>query len=526
MRFTSIHRIAWMFAGAAVLAGCSSTFEAQQQADHERVLERIRAAQQQLQPSEPTPRPGALVSESTLRFARKSVPFDAGQMLPAHIQTVTMKSAGPHNLKSVAQWIEELTHLPVSVSPDALLPASFFALEASDTKAGTDQKANSGELGAQPSAADSGEQRFSVNYHGPLKGLLDQVAARAGVRWAFQGGSIRFYRVISRSVVVRSLPGNLTQSGGVQLSSGMSTTSEMDMNVWSGIEKALEQMVSRQGRLRVDPALGLVTVRDAAPNVEAVEQFLDGVNRQLARQVSLSVEVLQVTLNNRFEAGIDWNYVRNFTGMGTFTAGGLPSVTGTAANLGFIRNTGADPTSTVLIKALESFGRVSTAYSSTINTLNRQPVPVGAINTRSYLKQITPTTTTSTSGALGYGPPGLTPGEIVTGFNMTLLPIVLDSNMVLMQCGLSISTLNRLEAFTSGTGLAQQTIQQPNVSTFLTLQRMAVRTGDTIVLSGFDSEATESKQNDIRRNEIPGTRASAGDKTTTVILITPRLLEF
>jgi hypothetical protein len=212
--------------------------------------------------------------------------------------------------------------------------------------------------------------------------------------------------------------------------------------------------------------------------------------------------------------------------MGTFTAGGLPSVTGTAANLGFIRNTGADATSTVLIKALESFGRVSTAYSSTINTLNRQPVPVGAINTRSYLKQITPTTTTSTSGALGYGPPGLTPGEIVTGFNMTLLPIVLDSNMVLMQCGLSISTLNRLEVFTSGTGLAQQTVQQPNVSTFLTLQRMAVRTGDTIVLSGFDSEATESKQNDIRRNEIPGTRASAGEKTTTVILITPRLLEF
>jgi hypothetical protein len=98
--------------------------------------------------------------------------------------------------------------------------------------------------------------------------------------------------------------------------------------------------------------------------------------------------------------------------------------------------------------------------------------------------------------------------------------------MVLMQCGLSISTLNRLEAFTSGTGLAQQTIQQPNVSTFLTLQRMAVRTGDTIVLSGFDSEATESKQNDIRRNQIPGTRASAGEKTTTVILITPRLLEF
>lgn len=516
MRQHTFYRTAWIFAGIAVLSGCSSTFEAQQQADHERVLERTRAAQQQLQASEPAR--GSLVSENTLRFARKSVPFDAGQMLPAHIQTVTMKSAGLHDLKSVAQWIEELTRLPVSVSPDALLPASSFALESSDNQAGADQK--------QASETEADGQRFSIHYHGPLKGLLDQVAARAQVRWAFQAGSIRFYRVISRSIAVRSLPGNLTQSGGVQLSSGMSTSSEMDMNVWQGIEKTLEQMLSRQGRLRVDPGLGLVTVRDAAPHVEAVEQFLDGINRQLARQVTLSVEVLQISLNNRFEAGIDWNYVRNVVGMGTFTAGGLPSVAGATANMGFIRASETGATSTVLIKALETFGRVSTAYSSVVNTLNRQPVPVGSINTRSYLRQITPNSASNTNGTISYGPPGLTPGEIVTGFNMTLLPIVLDSNMVLVQCGLSISALREIVAFSSGTGLAQQTVQQPNVSSFMTLQRMAVRTGDTIVLSGFDSEATESKQNDIRRNEIPGTRASARDKTTMVILITPRLLEF
>jgi type IVB pilus formation R64 PilN family outer membrane protein len=373
---------------------------------------------------------------------------------------------------------------------------------------------------------DSDPNLFSVNYHGPLKGLLDQVATRAEVRWAFQGGAIRFFRVISRSIPVRSLPGNVTQSGGVQLSSGMSITSDVEMNIWSGIEKTLQQMVSRQGRLHVDPALGVVNVRDAAVHVEAIEKFLDGVNRQLARQVSLSVEVLQVALSNRFESGIDWNYVRQVTGMGTFTAGGLPTVTGATANVGFIRASGGGATSTLMIKALETFGRVSTSYSSVINTMNRQAVPVGSVNTQSYLKQITPSATSSATGAISYGPPGLTPGEIITGFNMTLLPIVLDSNMVLMQCGLSISSLKEIVPFSSGTGLAQQTIQQPNVSSFLTLQRMAVRTGDTIVLSGFESETTESKQNDIRRHEIPGTRASNRDKTIMVILITPRLLEF
>jgi hypothetical protein len=169
---------------------------------------------------------------------------------------------------------------------------------------------------------------------------------------------------------------------------------------------------------------------------------------------------------------------------------------------------------------------VSSAYSSVINTMNRQPVPLGSNNTQSYLKQITPSSTTGAAGALSFGPPGLTPGEIVTGFNMTLLPIVLDSNMVLMQCGISISALQELVTFTSGTGLAQQTIQQPNVSSFQTLQRMAVRSGDTIVLSGFETESANARQSDIKRDVLPGTRTSVRDKSTLVILITPRLLEF
>jgi hypothetical protein len=492
-----------------------------------------------------------LTVEDTLRFTRRSVAFESGQLLPTHIQSVTMKVAGQHGLKAVAEWIEQLTRIPVTVAPDALMPAAAFALDMNAQGGGAGGAAAVMRAPAQTEGADkrpdvnlqaaqaiersegprqlpsdSDPPQFAVNYHGPLRGLLEQVATRAGVHWTYKSGAIHFYRVVSRSISVRSLPGNLTQSGGVQLSSGMSLTSEVELNIWAGIERALQQMVSRQGRLRVDPALGQVTVRDAVQNVEAVERYLESVNRQLARQVSLNVEVLQISLNNRFQTGIDWNYVRQVTGMSTFTAGNLPSVVGTTANMGFFKNNQDGSVSNLIIKALESFGRVSTSYSSVINTMNRQPVPLGAINTQSYLKQITPTTSTTSTGTVGYGPPGLTPGEIVTGFNLTLLPIVMDSNMVLMQCGISISSLRELTSFSSGTGLAQQTLQQPNVSSFLTLQRMAVRSGDTIVLSGFETESIDSKQNDIIRDALPGTRTSARDKSTLVVLITPHLLDF
>jgi hypothetical protein len=109
-----------------------------------------------------------------------------------------------------------------------------------------------------------------------------------------------------------------------------------------------------------------------------------------------------------------------------------------------INNAAGLMTGQVLFKVLEKFGRVSTAYSSVLTTVNRQSVPVGVLNTLSYLKSITPATTQSTTGgtSLSSGV-GLVPGEITTGFSLNLLPMVLDSNRVLLQCTISISK-NRL----------------------------------------------------------------------------------
>lgn len=539
---------AWHFRVAALacllLPGCSSTIETKTQEDLERMQKRTDAAQEQLHVKARVPT--LVATETTLRFASKSVPFDASQVLPSNIQTVTMKSTGLHSLRAVAEWIERLTGIPVVVSADALLPAKNFELtgdssgDADPSKAAVSNtapdKANSASQtaakaierkgGPRQLASEADPALFSVNYHGPLQGLLEQVATRAGVRWAYQSGRIRFYRVVSRSIPVRSLPGNLTQSGGVSLGSGMSLNSAVEMNIWDGIEKNLQSMVSRQGRFHVDSTIGIVTVRDSAVNVEAVERYLDGINRQLSRQVSLNIQVLQVSLNNRFESGIDWNYVGEVAGLATFRAGGLPVLTSSTGSVGFVAANSEGLTNTLLIKALEKFGKVSTSYSSVINTLNRQPVPLGAVSTQSYLKQITPSATPNATGGLTYGPPGLVPGEIETGFNITILPIVLDSNMVLLQCSISISALKEITTISSGTGLAQQSLQTPSVSSFMTQQRMAVRPGDTVVLSGFESEVADFKQNDLKRDVIPGTRVNAREKSTIVVVITPRLLEF
>ena len=179
--------------------------------------------------------------------------------------------------------------------------------------------------------------------------------------------------------------------------------------------------------------------------------------------------------------------------------------------------------SQVMLKMLEKFGRVSTAYSSVLTTVNRQSVPVGVLNTLSYLKSITPASINANGTPTNSGV-GLVPGEITTGFSLNLIPMVLDSNRVLLQCSISISSLRELTKFSSGTGDATQSIQQPNVDTFSSLQRMALNSGETMVIMGFERDESRSSQSDVVRGQVPGSRLASNNRKSTIILVTPRLL--
>ena len=96
---------------------------------------------------------------------------------------------------------------------------------------------------------------------------------------------------------------------------------------------------------------------------------------------------------------------------------------------------------------------------------------------------------------------------------------------MLVECGLSLSSLKSLTSFNSGSGASLQTIQQPSIANFGVLQRLVAKSNETIVLSGFDAEALNSEQVDPLVQNLPGSRKGTKERTTTVVLITPRLLD-
>ena len=552
----------WMRAAVAlcmtplILVGCAlSRYEPQITASHKDISQRAEQANQLLR-NYPGPTP-SVVNSQTPRFTSQSIPMDRSEMLPNHIASVTLRLPGRHGIKTIASLIERATEIPVHVTSDATMPTSMFV------PVGMAQMAQSGAAGPAnamltttnlipgsnlsvldgiqragganllPNYDPASQNDLEINYSGSLAGLLNQVALRADLRWSYESGRIQFYRVVSRSIAVKTLPGGLKLSSALSLTStgggSASSSSSSDINIWTGIEKNLANMVSVTGRVVIDPNTGTVTVRDAFRNVEAVEQYLKLLNQTLMRQVSMTVEVLQVNLKSEFQSGIDWNYVSQSMKLGQVQLKAPTPVASaeTASSIGLVLRNSAGSTNQLLFQALEKFGRVSSAYSTVVTTVNRQPVPVGSQTTQSYLKSVTPTvlTTVGSTGGTTFGAPSLTPGEITTGFSLTLLPILLDSNHILVECGLSLSSLKSLTSFNSGSGASLQTIQQPSIGNFGVLQRLVAKSNETIVLSGFDAEMLESQQVDPLVQKMPGSRKGSKDRTTTVVLITPRLLE-
>ncbi|MBV5332790.1 PilN family type IVB pilus formation outer membrane protein, partial [bacterium] len=61
---------------------------------------------------------------------------------------------------------------------------------------------------------------FSINYDGPLSGLLDVVANKAGLWWKFSDGRLVFYRTETKTFYLPAIARSSTGNSQITASSG------------------------------------------------------------------------------------------------------------------------------------------------------------------------------------------------------------------------------------------------------------------------------------------------------------------
>lgn len=523
------------------LQACSSGFDKANDEVHRASSERSQQAQtlaRQVKPMAP------LVSEEkAVRFTSRSIPLVRSAMLPSHIESITVRYPGRHSLSTIADILTRTLGVVVLMTPDALQDPRSYAPGRGALAAAAPTAALlpglAGAAGGDPmpqltnQALQAGAARlnltpeqvgttFELNYSGPLAGLLDWLASQAQLRWSYEDERIVFRRVVTQYIQVKTLPGALkgSTSFSSNVSGGTSSlSSELGGDLWAALQATLPLLISGSGQFYLDTRLGMITVRDAIANVKEVERYVEQINQLFLRQVNIQVEIIQVDMTTEAQSGIDWGEVSRTLSSGAILRSSGPAFNAgstTSGSIGLYRGEAQ-----VLFKALERYGRVSNMYSAVLNTMHRQPVPLSVTNSKTYLRSISAGALT-TAGAVSSGPT-LSVADLNTGFTLSLVPAILDSNRVLLESSIGISSTRELQQYSTGTGFGQAVLQQPNVDNFQNVQRVSMSLGETLVLLGYQYEEARTSVTDVVRDKIPASRLGVGSKKSVIILLTPSL---
>lgn len=388
-----------------------------------------------------------------------------------------------------------------------------------------------------------------LRWQGPLGGLLDNITARTGLSWRTDHGAVVFYltetrtfqfaflntRVNSNASVSSGSTSSMGTSGGSgggdnsvsgDSSSSQKTTTLQDRDAYEDIRKTMETILTpEKGRYWLSESTGVLTVTDTPQVLETVSHYVDEQNREMNRQVQLSVKVLSVSNTRNEQFGIDWGLVYKSlqqVGATLNNAGGdiagatsagvsiLDTATGSAA-----RFSG----SSLLIKALSEQGDISVVTSQDSTVTNLTPVPIQMADQTVYVAGSATTTTTDVGATTT-----LTPGMITTGFNMTLLPLIRQAGDVQLQVNFNLSDPPAIRSFTSKDGNSY--IEMPYTKLRSLSQKVNLRAGQSLVLTGFSQDNTSVRKSGTFTPGnflFGGGRKGEHGRSTLVIIITPLL---
>lgn len=455
-------------------------------------------------------------------------------------------------------WLEKDDSVTISIAEETTLPV--LVQELTDMTGITVRLDDLKAEDAVPS------ETVPVNYSGKLSGLLNYISNRYGVWWRYKGGVITFFTKETRVFTIYALPTETKLDASIKgatmgadgadgsATSNLSTTA--DLKLWDSIEKGIEQVVGENGQISFSRPTGTITVTASPFVMRKVASYVANWNEKLTRQVAISLKVLQVTIAREDNYGFDLRAVFNSSDVsGTFSspyfidsAGG----SGAASAVGLMSMTLINPNSkwkdtAAVIQAFSTLGKTSLVTSSSVTTMNNKVAPVQITTSENYVKETN--VTTSGSGDDRTTDVDMDTETLNYGFSMEILPRILDHGRLIVLFSLTLSDLISLEQFSSNSGLQDGSqdkddednddntssgerdttiVQLPKMQMRGFMQEIAMRSGSTLVLTGFEKVQDMTNTSGIGKPKMSLLGGQAYNNNTRdilVILLTPEVLE-
>jgi len=341
-------------------------------------------------------------------------------------------------------------------------------------------------------------------------------------------------------------------------SSQISTSQNSDF--WSDLNKALNSIVgSQDGRaVIVNQASGVVVVKAFPADIRAVENYLKLTQLIVERQVMLEAKILEVSLNEEFQAGINWmafggnnnRYSFGSTNPGTSltTTGNVGSATSGISNGGVAIDPGKAGAAVAtalgqgffglalqtanfasLLNFLETQGNVQVLSSPRIASMNNQKAVLKVGNDDFYVTNVSSTVTST--GTSNVTTPTITLQPFFSGIALDVTPQIDGENNVMLHVHPSISVVTENQKVINLGSLGTYTLPLASSSVNETDSLVRVQDGNIVAIGGLMKQEQSSGG-----TGLPGASQSAGvgwlfgnkssylKKRELVILIKPTII--
>lgn len=398
----------------------------------------------------------------------------------------------------------------------------------------------------------------SLNYSGTVKGALDLLASKAGYVYSVNNTHVYWQAFVTKTFDIAFMPGSSDYlmgkaSGGGGAASASTGGSNVvnailddsaaaqysslkgTLSIWKDLEESIKQMLTPEGRVMVSESTTTVTVRDRPTNMDLISKYICNINHNISKQVLIKVQVLEVTLLADYAYGIDWNVVQNAFSNGKYILNanfGVPvSITTLGQNTSLSTygiQKGSGNGVGALILALTQQGKVSIVTEPRVVALNNQVSALRILQQNGYLASVQ-NTTPGGSTVSGSVTSQITPGTLITGFTLYVLPKIMGRK-VFLQVNADFSTNQGFSVISSTTGTTptgtntSPSIQLPNVTQKQFNQRSVIGSGDTLILAGFRQVQNTANAMQLFDSTALGGQGALQNNSETIILITPIIL--
>jgi MSHA biogenesis protein MshL len=357
-----------------------------------------------------------------------------------------------------------------------------------------------------------------------LPQILERIARQVDITWRFEQSDYlivqadvpvwRNYRIdyvnMARSTesavnVSSAVTGGIGEDGGGGDEGNNSTTTLAQSSAnafWATLSSNLATLLGEGGEdtemassIVISPESGLVSVRATNREHEAIYAFVESVKTRSLYQVLIEATVVEVNLNDRYQAGVDWSALARDNGQVNFSQSltGLNLDTSPTNILTIDKSAGPDGIAAT-ISALSEFGDLRVLSSPRLMALNNQTAMLRVVDNRIYftieVEQGFPAT--ATSPAI---PPTFTSSvhTVPVGFTMAVTPQISEDDRITLNVR---PTISRILRFVNDPNPALADAQVVNSIPELQIREiesvLKVDSGEIAVLGGLMQDTIDS----------------------------------